>query len=474
MNNKQENKNPENKTGEFENSKIPSYARKTLGTMLVVMLGYGLFPSTINTGAIIASNFNFGVFLIIILIGNLILTIYALLMSMIGLNSNASLHNLSKRVFGRKGYKVTSTILVISQIGWFGVGIMLISAPMLNLLNVNDMSIYGQIMSWIITIVMGSLITSSAFFGVKALKFASLVAIPIVLGSGLLVIILSLIGGDWGSFDPSKVSPDPDISFFFAVGLVVSTFISGATLIPDFIRWAKNRSQAILVVFLTFLVLQTILLFFGAMAYYGIDTSLFGDYNNDVTLYSSLSIMGLGFIGFIALFANVWTSNDNSLYSTGLGVSSMFKIDKKYAVIILGTIGTILAPLFATSGFVWFLSLLGYLIPGIGAIMIFDYYIFYKWLNVYGAEDYFYFLNDDYENYKLVGLISWSLGIVLSLIMQLLLPFIVPLYIIFITGLIYTILELIKIKWINSKNKNAENINDISEDNKLTKKLNEK
>ncbi len=440
-------------TGEYENTKIPSIARKTFFTMLIVMLGYGLFPSTINAGAIVASNFNFGIFLIVILIGNTLLTIYALLMAMIGINSNASLHNLSKRVFGRKGYKVTSTVLVISQIGWFGVGIMMVSDPILALFHVNDMDGGSYLMTWILITLMGALITSAAFFGVRALKVASIIAIPIVLVSGFLVCILALVGNPdvWGTFDPGRNNPSNDITFFVAIGLVISTFISGATLIPDFLRWAKSKTQAIVVIIVTFMVLQTTLLMFGAMAFYGIDSSLFGDYGGHVTLYSSLAIMGIGTLGFIALFANVWTSNDNSLYSTGLAVSSMFNVKKRNAVIFLGIIGTLMAPIFGTSGFIWFLELLGFLIPGIGAILIADYYIFYKWLNVFGLDDYFYFDNGkhDYDDYKLVGILSWALGIAVGLVFQVFLPFIVPVYIVLFTGLIYIGLEFAYLHWID-------------------------
>ncbi len=451
-------KQTESNKKEFENSKIPAKSRKGLFTLMIVMLGFGLFPSTISAGAEVASNFNFGIFLIIIFIGNIFLMIYALLMSFIGLNSNVSLHNMSKRVFGKKGYKFTSLILVISQIGWFGVGIMMVSQPLMNLLHIDqsNLSTETQILTWIAIIIMGALITSAAFFGVKALEVASLLAIPIVLISGLIVIILSLVGGDWGSFDPGKVKGNNDMSFFFAIGLVISTFISGATVIPDFMRWAKNKTHVIIVVVTTFLILQTLLLLFGAMAFYGVDSNLFSRFDNQVTLYTTLSIMGLMPLGFIALFANVWTSNDNSLYSTGLAVSSMFKIRKSHAVIILGTIGTLLAPIFASNGFIWFLSALGYLIPGIGSIMIFDYYIFYNWLNVYGNEEYFYFKSDDYDNYKYIGFVSWILGILITLLFQYLLPFIVPVYIIIFTGLIYVILEIISIKYNRREIKDKE------------------
>ncbi len=444
MREEKENKEIKNNTGkEYANSKIPAAAKKSLWTMLVVMLGYGLFPSTINTGAMVASSFDFGIFLLIILAGNLILTIYALLLSLIAIENDVSLHNLSRRVFGSRGYAVTSTILIISQIGWFGVGIMLVSQSLVNILGIDASTIAGFLML-MITLIMGVLITSSAFFGVKALEIASKIAIPTVLGLGLLMCAMSLMGGSWGEFDTGKPhgNLNGEITWYFAIGLVVSTFISGATLIPDFIRWAKKKSHAIIVVFFTFLVLQSILLFFGAFAYYGIDTPLFGDYDNSITLYSALSIMGLTTVGFIALFANVWTSNDNSLYSSGLATSNIFGIKKTTAVILLGTIGTLLAPIFNTSGFVWFLNALGYLVPGIGTMLIVDYYVFFRWFNILYTDEYFKFKHE-YRAYKWEALASWIIGIILTMLFQIILPFIVPLYIMFFTGIVYIILKYV-------------------------------
>ncbi len=462
MNEEKANKEINNNTEkEYENTKIPAGAKKALWTMLVVMLGYGLFPSTINTGAIVASSFNFGIFLLIIFIGNLFLTIYALLLSLIAVENDVSLHNLSRRVFGSKGYVITSTILIISQIGWFGVGIMLVSQSLVSILGIDTTTLAGML-TLLITIGMGILITSSAFFGVRALEIASKIAIPTVLGLGVVMCIISFTGGQ---FDIHKHDPlNGDITWYFAIGLVISTFISGATLIPDFIRWAKTKSHAIIVVFFTFLILQTILLLFGAIAYYGLGS--FADYDNTVTLFSALSLMGFTFLGFIALLANVWTSNDNSLYSTGLATSNIFGIKKTTAVIVLGTVGTLLAPIFNTEGFIWFLGVLGYLIPGIGALLIIDYYVFFKWFNILYTDEYFKFKHE-YRTYKWEAIASWIVGILITLLVQMFIPFIVPLYIILFTSITYIILKYIYQKYLKDPQRAVNEDSDAWKDKEM-------
>ncbi len=419
------NKKEMKKTTEYVNEKIPSFARKSLLTMLILMIGYGLFPSTINAGGIIAASFSFTDMILVFLVGNTILFIYALLLALIGTREGLTLHELSKRIFGKKGYRITSTIIFISQIGWFGIGITLLANPIIHFFNIES-----WLVKYIIIIVIGFSMTTVALYGVKSLKIASIIAIPIVLCAGILIILFSIQGGEWGNWSPDK-PPQNKLTFFEGVTIVIGTFISGATLIPDFIRWSKNRKHTIIVVFFTFMINQMFLLMIGGIAYSGVDGNLFDQFDGSITIFSTLMIMGLGWLGFLALFSNVWTSNDNSLYASSLAASSIYNVKKRKMVLILGISGTLLAPIFNSNTFVLFLNLLGIMIPGIGIIAIIYYFWFYK-------------LTDDENNYHLEAILAWVMGIILTELTQFWLPFIMPLYIMIFTGLIYICLFRVK------------------------------
>lgn len=413
------------RTTEYVNERVPAFARKSLITMLILMIGYGLFPSTINAGGIIAASFDLTDMILIFIIGNTILFIYALLLALIGTKEGLTLHELSKKVFGKYGYRITSSIIFISQIGWFGIGIILLSNPIIQFFAIDSL-----IAQYAIIIAIGLSMTMVALYGVKSLKIASIIAIPIVFSAGILIIVFATQNGAWGSWNPTKPAKG-NLTFFEGISLVIGTFISGATLIPDFIRWSKNKKHTLLVVFSTFMLNQTFLLLIGGIAYFGVDNNLFDKFNGDITIFSTLMIMGVGWLGFLALFSNVWTSNDNSLYASSLAASSIYKIKKRKMVLILGISGTMLAPVFNSNTFIIFLQILGVMIPGIGIITI----IYYFWLRKLIEEE---------NNYQFDAIAAWISGILISIFVQLLIPFITPVYIMLFTGITYIFLFHIK------------------------------
>ena len=53
--------------------------------------------------------------------------------------------------------------------------------------------------------------------------------------------------------------------------------------------------------------------------------------------------LGLFYLAILVLGLNIWTTNDNALYSAGLGLANIFGQRKKPMVLVSGIIGTVLA-----------------------------------------------------------------------------------------------------------------------------------
>ena len=53
--------------------------------------------------------------------------------------------------------------------------------------------------------------------------------------------------------------------------------------------------------------------------------------------------LGLFYLAILVLGLNIWTTNDNALYSAGLGLANIFGQKKKPMVLISGIVGTALA-----------------------------------------------------------------------------------------------------------------------------------
>ncbi len=396
---------------EYENISVPQEKRKSLFTMIIIMAGFATFSATIWTGAEIAASFNLGMLILISIIGNVILASYIGALAYLGGETGLSTHSLSKRAFGNRGSYLPSILALLGQLGWFGVGVMMFVSPIMAIIQPHVSDFNYQLIQWTIILGSGALMIASAFMGVRALKWVSIVAVPLVLVFGILMMILSATstaGAIWGTGGITG-----DMSFATAIGLVFATFVSGGTLAPDFVRWAKNGKEALISVILAFLVVSTLMLIFGGFAYYG---------TGKTDLSDALYVMGLAPIAFVVLGANIWTTNDNGLYTQGLAASSVTGIDKKWNIIFLGVVGTLLAPMF-NNHFVPFLDFLNLMLPGIGTILI---------LNG------FWFKEDNTEktmDWKPIS--AWAIGLMLGWILNILIPFALPLYIIFTTSISY-------------------------------------
>ncbi|MFQ9396581.1 MAG: cytosine permease [Lachnospiraceae bacterium] len=76
----------------------------------------------------------------------------------------------------------------------------------------------------------------------------------------------------------------------------------------------------------------------------------------------------------LVLGMNIWTTNDNALYSAGLGLANIFGQKKKPMVLISGAIGTILS-VWLYYNFCDWLNILNCTLPPVGIILVLSYFM---------------------------------------------------------------------------------------------------
>ena len=81
---------------------------------------------------------------------------------------------------------------------------------------------------------------------------------------------------------------------------------------------------------------------------------------------------GLLIPAIIVLGLNIWTTNDNALYASGLGFSNITGLSSRVLSMINGALGT-LAALWLYNNFVGWLTFLSAAIPPIGGVIIADF-----------------------------------------------------------------------------------------------------
>ncbi|PSU49110.1 cytosine permease [Photobacterium frigidiphilum] len=334
---------------------VPNSARKGVASLTMVMLGLTFFSASMWTGGTLGTGLSFDDFLLAVLIGNLILGIYTSCLGYIGASSGLSTHLLARFSFGSKGSWLPSLILGGTQVGWFGVGVAMFSIPVHKATGI-DTNIL------ILILVSGLLMTATVYFGISALMILSAIAVPAIaiLGGYSVNEAVNSVGGIDGL---RAVTPAEPMEFSTALVLVVGSFISAGTLTADFVRFGKKPRSAVFVTMAAFFVGNSLMFLFGAAGAAATGQS-------DIS--EVMIAQGLLIPAIIVLGLNIWTTNDNALYASGLGFSNITGLPSKYLSMINGVVGTLCA-LWLYNNFVGWLTFLSAAIPPIGGIIIADF-----------------------------------------------------------------------------------------------------
>lgn len=374
---------------------VPQPARKGVVSLTMVMLGLTFFSASMWTGGTLGTSLSYDDFFLTVLIGNLILGIYTSFLGYIGASSGLSTHLLARFSFGSKGSWLPSLLLGGTQVGWFGVGVAMFAIPVHKATDIDTN---------ILIAVSGLLMTATVYFGISALMVLSAIAVPaIALLGGYSV--FEAVGSAGGINGLKAITPENPIEFSTALALVVGSFISAGTLTADFVRFGKKPMGAVFVTMIAFFIGNSLMFIFGAAGAAATGQS-------DIS--EVMIAQGLLIPAVIVLGLNIWTTNDNALYASGLGFSNVTGISSKYLSMANGIIGTLCA-LWLYNNFVGWLTFLSAAIPPIGGIIIAD---FLK--NRHRYKD---FANAEFKTVNWAAIIGVAVGVAAGH----LLPGIVPL-----------------------------------------------
>lgn len=331
---------------------VPESARKGFWNMFFVMLGFTFFSASMSVGAKLGNGLDLSGFFWACLIGGVILSAYCGILAYIGSETGMTMDLLCRRTFGEKGSYLSSAILGFTQIGWFGVGVAMFSIPAAQLMGVNE---------WALTIIAGLLMTATAATGMKALEIVSYISVPLIVILGMYSMITATSEG--GGLTAIFAQSAGGITLMTGIGYVIGSFISGGTATPNFIRFAKNSKIAVWTTVIAFSLGNTLMFCFGAVG---------GAFTGKDDIFYVMIAQGLAIPALIVLGANIWTTNNNALYTGGLAISNVSGVRMKFTTWIAGVVGTALA-IWLYWNFVGWLNILNCALPPIGAIVILDF-----------------------------------------------------------------------------------------------------
>ena len=349
---------------DYTNSRVDASGRKSTLSMFMVMLGFTFFSASMWAGQNLAAGLDFSGFIWALLLGGLSLGAYTGTLGWIGAESGLTLDMLARRSFGEKGSYLPSAMISFTQIGWFGVGLAMFAIPVAK--EIMGLEVTPDSMPWqgyLLVLIAGVLMTASAYFGIKSLTIISYIAVPAVAILGTVAMIMAIQRGD-ATLVEQFAKGTKDLGIIAGAGLVIGSFVSGGTATPNFARFAKTPKIGLIVTVVAFFIGNSLMFFFGAVSsiYVG---------GNDI--FEVMLNLNLFYIAILVLGLNIWTTNDNALYTSGLGLSNIFGLSKKTMVLIGGVIGT-LAAVWLYWNFCDWLNILNCTLPPVGIILICSYF----------------------------------------------------------------------------------------------------
>lgn len=350
---------------DFTNSRVDRSGRKSNLSMFMIMLGFTFFSASMWAGQELAAGLDFVSFCLALAVGGVILGAYTGSLGYIGAESGLSLDMLARRSFGTRGSYLPSAMIAFTQIGWFGVGLAMFAIPVAK--EIMGLEVTPDSMPWqgyALVAIAGVLMTASAYFGIRSLTVISYVAVPLVAVLGTAAMVMAVQRGDSGLIDQFAKSTG-DLSVIAGAGLVIGSFVSGGTATPNFTRFAKSPRTGLWVTVAAFLLGNSLMFFFGAVS------SIYAGGND---IFEVMLNLGLFYVAILVLGLNIWTTNDNALYSSGLGLSNIFGARKKPMVLIAGIIGT-LAAVWLYWNFCGWLNVLNCTLPPVGIILVLGYFL---------------------------------------------------------------------------------------------------
>ena len=341
---------------DYAGTPVPAEGRRGFFSIAMVMLGFTFFAASMWTGGTLGMGFRLWPDLVVVVLsGNVLLGAYGALLGYAASATHLSTHMLARYTFGILGSKLPSLLLAITQIGWFGVGVAMFAHPIGRLL---DLPIVPLIALG------GALMTATVVLGFKAIEGLSWLAVPaiILLGCWSMARAFTDAGGMGALL---ALVPEKPLPFSQGVALGVGSFISGATLTPDFVRFARSRAGGVGATVVGFSVGNSLMFFFGALG------ALATGVADTAEVLAAQGLLGGG----IALLAlNIWTTNDNALYAAGLGLANITGRKRTELTLAAGVVGTILAE-FLYTNFVGWLAFLSVSLPPIGGILMGDFFL---------------------------------------------------------------------------------------------------
>jgi len=325
--------------------------------------GFVIIPTGLMVGVMTAMHFPFWHAFWILAAGSVLVTLNAILMGYIGYRERTSYALTTRFAFGDQGSRLPSGLLIITSQGWWVIQLLLIMTffPNVSLLTAG-----------ILLVAFGILMTVTTRTGLqKGMTWLNRIAIPAILILFAVSIYRAIgVAGGWENVVTIAPPQAGEMGTIAAIVMVAALWINGSTVYPDVARYAKSTGGVIVGPIFAFAIGLFGLGLMGLIFYNSLGAEDFGP---------AFSQLGLTAFAFIIVFVQIWTTNQNQMYSSSLAMANAFRLKRTTSESILLIISLILSVALSAypfqSVFTGFLLFLGLFLTPVPGIVFAEYYI---------------------------------------------------------------------------------------------------
>ena len=346
---------------EFHSEPVPNSERLGFKQPAWVWSGFGIAFICAVIGGTIQTGLGTRNAIIAILLGNLILFIYA---SALGYASGKWGMNFPltvTAVFGKSGAFIPIVLLATLVTGWYSFHTWLTADIVRVAFDIESTALVAGI-----ALVVGLLYAVPVIFGIKSMALVRQIAIPAM----VLFVVYYLVTRVFpAGVDLFAAEGTGDISFWTGVGMAWATFAVSGTMTGDIVRWTRSGRQAVGVTGVAFLLSNGPFMILGAFFAAAINDPSVPYFLAADTAPVLLSLSAIAVL-------STWSTADACLYNASLGYSNAIRAFNWHRAGMLATaLGIVLAMTGLIGNVTNILIAIGLVVPPVGAAIIADFFV---------------------------------------------------------------------------------------------------
>jgi cytosine permease len=353
--------------------------------------------SGLFTGAAMAAGFTFGQAIIASIVGNLILSAYSGAIGYAGAKEHVATSLLARHAFGRWGSIIISLVLALTMGGWYSVQVGFFGTT------IHAMFPNGGFITQVPVAAFwgGILMLITAYVGYKGLSILSNIAVPLIAVIAIVGIIAAVKAqSSWSAI--FALTPESPMPISVGIVMVVGAFAAGGAAQPDITRYARTPMGGLVGTIIGYMAANLFIILAGFITAVATGS---GD------LPAAMLQLGLGIPSLVILIAAQWTTNDNNLYTSSLGLSNIIKVKKSRIVLVTGILASIVGAAGLSNFFINWLVILGIGCPPMAGIIVADYFFIKKQKYEFGK-------GTKYYSWNILAFISWIVACIVGYTLQ--------------------------------------------------------